>query len=185
MDFLVHLPETINNLQSYIDFYAVTFIMFSGLVIGASLLCVLSKKLMHSAIGLLFTLFGVAGLYALLAADFLAIVQIMVYIGGILTLIIFGVMLISRVSDVERKVNVMGSVSIVAGVILAIASAAFFSFLFVTTDWIKVSVHSIPDGTISYIGTLLMTNYLAAFIVAAILLLVAFIGSALFARRKN
>jgi NADH-quinone oxidoreductase subunit J len=83
--------------------------------------------------GLLFTLFGVAGLYALLAADFLAITQIMVYIGGILTLIIFGVMLTSRVTDIEKKVNVMGNVSVVAGVILAVASAAFLSYVFVST----------------------------------------------------
>ena len=131
---LGNLPDTINNLQSYVDFYAIVFIMFSGLIVGAGLLTVLSKRLMHSAMGLLFTLFGIAGLYALLAADFLAITQIMVYIGGILTLIIFGVMLTSRVSDVERKVNVMGSVSVVAGTILAVASAAFLSYIFVSTE---------------------------------------------------
>jgi NADH:ubiquinone oxidoreductase subunit 6 (subunit J) len=79
----------------------------------------------------------------------------------------------------------MGNVSVVAGVILAVASAAFLSYVFVSTKWVEKPVETIPDGTLNQIGTLLLTNYLAAFIVAAILLLVAFIGSALIARRKN
>ena len=154
-------------------------------MVGAGLLCVTSKKLMHSAIGLLFCLFGIAGLYALLAADFLAITQIMVYIGGILTLIIFGVMLTTRLSDVERKVFALSSVSTVSGVVLGLASAAFLSYLFVTTKWIEVPTSTIPDNTLNTIGSILMTNYIAAFIVCAVLLLAAFIGSALIARRKN
>ena len=123
-----------NYLQDLVPFYTLVFFLFSGVIVGAGLLCVLSKKLMHSAMGLLFTLFGVAGLFALLVADFLAITQIMVYIGGILTLIIFGVMLTSRVADIERQTNVMSSVSTVAGVSISVACAAFLIFIFVTTD---------------------------------------------------
>ena len=123
-----------NYIQDLIPFYSLVFFLFGGLIIVAGVICVLSKKLMHSAIALLFTLFGVAGLFALLAADFLAITQIMVYIGGILTLIIFGVMLTSRVSDIERKTNVMGSVSMVAGVTIATACAIFLIYIFVSSD---------------------------------------------------
>ncbi len=179
------VSNTINDLQNSIDFYAIVFFIFSALSVGAGIITVTSKKLMHSAIALLFTLFGVAGLYVLLAADFLAIVQVMVYIGGILTLIIFGVMLTSRVSDIERRTNIKDSVSIVAGIVLGLGSAAFLAYLFTTTDWIESPVSEIPNETLPQIGTLLMTNYLAAFIIAAVLLLVAFIGAALIARRKN
>ena len=179
------VPNIINDLQNSIDFYAIVFFIFSALSIGSGFVTVLSKKLMHSAIGLLFTLFGIAGLYVLLAADFLAIVQVMVYIGGILTLIIFGVMLTSRVSDIERKTNPKDSVSTVAGIVLGLGVAAFLSFLFVNTNWIESHVNELPNETLPRIGTLLMTNYIAAFVIAAVLLLVAFIGAALIARRKN
>jgi NADH-quinone oxidoreductase subunit J len=179
------IPNILNDLQNSIDFYAIVFYIFSALSIGSALVTVLSKKLMHSAMGLLFTLFGIAGFYVLLAADFLAITQVMVYIGGILTLIIFGVMLTSRITDIERNTNVKNSVSMVAGVVLGLGSAAFLSYLFVNTNWIESPVNEIPSETLPKIGTLLMTNYIAAFIVAAILLLVAFIGAALIARRKN
>ncbi|MDR0926843.1 MAG: NADH-quinone oxidoreductase subunit J [Ignavibacteria bacterium] len=179
------IPQILNDLQSNVDFYGIVFIMFSALVVGSGLMTVLSKKMMHAAVGLLFTLFGIAGLYALLAADFIAITQVMVYIGGILTLIIFGVMLTSRVTDIERKTDAFASVSNTAGVAIGIACAAFLSYVFVSTKWLEIPVATIPDGTITQIGTLLMTNYFAAFIVAAVLLLIAFIGAALIARRKN
>jgi len=180
-----NIPNIINDLQDSIDFYAIVFFIFSALSIGAGIITVTAKKLMHSAVALLFTLFGVAGLYVLLAADFLAIVQVMVYIGGILTLIIFGVMLTSRVSDVERKTNVKDSVSVVAGVVIGLGSAAFLAYIFVTTLWIENPISEIPNDTLPQIGKILMTDYIAAFIVAAVLLLVAFIGAALIARRKN
>ena len=179
------VPNILNDLQNSIDFYAIVFFIFSTLSVGAGLITVLSKKLMHSAIGLLFTLFGVAGLYVLLAADFLAIVQVMVYIGGILTLIIFGVMLTSRVTDIERKTGAKDNVTMIAGIVLGLGSAAFLSYVFVSTNWLEESISELPEETLPQIGTLLMTNYIAAFIVSAVLLLVAFIGAALIARRKN
>ena len=62
---------------------------------------VLNNQLLYSAVALLFTLFGVAGLYVFLWADFIAGVQLLVYIGGILVLIIFGIMLTNRISSVR------------------------------------------------------------------------------------
>ena len=185
MDFIKELPEFINGLQSHVDFYAIVFYGFAGLIIISGLVTILSKKLMHSAIGLLFTFFGVAGLYAMLAADFIAIVQIMVYIGGILTLIIFGVMLTTRVIDVEFKHDSLGSASVAIGAILAVSSCIFLSFMFITSEWKQEPLTKAPTETLEPIGNLLLTNYLAAFITVAILLLLAFIGAALIARRKN
>jgi len=172
-------------LQSNINFYAIVFYGFAALIIVSGLVTILSRKLMHSAIGLLFTFFGVAGLYAMLAADFVAVTQIMVYIGGILTLIIFGVMLTSRVATIDFKYDSLGSVSVGIGAILAVASCIFLSFMFVTSDWKQEPLAEAPAETLKPIGNLLMTNYLAAFLAVAILLLLAFIGAALIARRKN
>ena len=75
-------------------------IIFIGLllIISASALwVVISPNLVHSAVSLLFTLFGVAGLYVFLYADFLAATQVVIYVGGILVLIIFGVMLTNKI----------------------------------------------------------------------------------------
>ena len=77
-------------------------LLFTGiclLTIVTAVWVVLSPNLIHSAVSLLFTLFGVAGLYVYLYADFIAATQIIIYVGGILVLIIFGVMLTNNIDD--------------------------------------------------------------------------------------
>src|SRR5687767_15633915 len=78
------------------DIGAVLFYVFAGMAGLAALGLVLSRNIVRSAVCLLFTLTGVAGLYFLLSAEFLAAVQLVVYAGGTLILIIFGVMLTSK-----------------------------------------------------------------------------------------
>lgn len=185
MDFINQIPEILNNLQSSVDFYSIVFYIFAALIVGAGFATVLSKKLMHSAVGLLFTFFGIAGLYALLAADFVAVTQVMVYIGGIVTLIIFGVMLTTRIIDMDFKQGSLGNVSVVAGVAISLATCILLSFMFITSEWKETPLAPAPDETVRSIGNLLLTDYLVAFIVIAVLLLLAFIGAALIARRKN
>jgi len=185
MNFLDQIPVIFNELQDSINFFGLVFYAFAILIIVSGLITVLSKRLMRSAVALLFTFFGVAGLYAMLAADFIAVTQIMVYIGGILTLIIFGVMLTSRITDINKKSTSLGRTSVVIGSIIAAFSGIFLSIMFINADWKQAPLERIPDGTINLIGNLMLTDYLAAFIVSAILLLIAFIGAALIARRKN
>ena len=72
-----------------------------GLTVLSAAVVVLSNQLIYSAMALLLTLFGVAGIYVFLWADFMAGVQLLVYIGGILVLIIFGIMLTNRISSVR------------------------------------------------------------------------------------
>ncbi len=185
MNFLDNIPEIFNELQNSIDFFGVAFYAFAILIVISGLITVVSKRLMRSAVALLFTFFGVAGLYAMLAADFIAVTQIMVYIGGILTLIIFGVMLTSRITDINKKSTSLGRTSVVIGSLIAAFSGVFLSIIFINSEWRQIPVERIPDGTIQQIGTLMLTDYLAAFIATAVLLLIAFIGAALIARRKN
>ena len=71
----------------------IAFIGVALLVVLSAFMVVISSNLVHSAVALLFTLFGVAGLYIFLYADFMAATQVVIYVGGILVLIIFGVML--------------------------------------------------------------------------------------------
>ena len=79
-----------------------SYILFGGIclfTVMTAIWVVLSPNLIHSAVSLLFTLFGVAGLYVFLYADFIAATQIIIYVGGILVLIIFGVMLTNNIAD--------------------------------------------------------------------------------------
>ena len=100
------------------DLSGLLFYLFAGMAAGAAVGLVLSRNIVRSAVCLLFTLSGVAGLYFLLGAEFLAAVQLVVYAGGTLILIIFGVMLTSK-SPFSRFEPKLGEV-IVAGTISAI-----------------------------------------------------------------
>lgn len=165
------------------DLYALAFYFFAVLIVGSAAVVVFSRNIMYSAFSLLFTFFGVAGFYVLLNADFIAVTQIMIYIGGILVLIIFGVMLTTRVVDVKIKTGTIGKIQYRFMLVLSLIVAVLLSVFYLNVNWLK-SPAALPDATIEPIGTLLMLDYLIAFEVAAVLLLVAFIGAALIARRK-
>jgi NADH-quinone oxidoreductase subunit J len=165
------------------DFYAIAFYLFALIVVVSGLGVVISRKLMYSAFSLLFTFFGVAGLYVLLFADFIAITQIMVYIGGILVLIIFGVMLTTKLTGVEIKQGITGNFQFGLAGVVSLAIIALLSGMFLKGNWILKEMPEV-NGTIESLGNLLLTDYILAFEVAAVLLLIAFIGAAMIARKK-
>jgi NADH-quinone oxidoreductase subunit J len=161
----------------------ITFYVFAAVIVISAAIVVFSKHIMYSAFSLLFTFFGVAAIYVLLNADFLAITQIMIYIGGILILIIFGVMLTTKITGVDIKSGLTGKfqvgIAFLAMVILGITLALMFTH----TTWV-VKDSPVTNNTINPIGNLLMTGYLIAFEAVSVLLLIAIIGAALIARRK-
>ncbi|GAB1371334.1 NADH-quinone oxidoreductase subunit J [Candidatus Kapaibacterium sp.] len=165
------------------NWYNIVFYLFALIVLVSAAGVVFSRKMMYAAFSLLFTFFGVAGLYVLLNADFIAVTQIMVYIGGILILIIFGVMLTSKFTDLEIKSGTTGTVQYVLAGISTIIVAAALIIMYLNVDWVQNPVPEL-ESTVKPIGILLMTKYFLAFQVAAILLLLAFIGAAKIARRK-
>ena len=75
------------------------FLFIITMIIVSAIIVVISSQLIYSAVALLFTLFGVAGLYVFLYADFMAATQVIIYVGGILVLIIFGVMLTNKIDS--------------------------------------------------------------------------------------
>lgn len=162
---------------------AIVFYLFALIVVASAAVVVLSKNIMYSAFALMFTLFGVAGLYAMLMADFLAVAQIMIYVGGILVLIIFGVMLTTRITGIEIKTGTIGKINYITGGILATLIAVGLTYLYSTSKWVIAPGDPIKTS-INAIGNLLLTEYILAFEVGAVLLLIALIGAALIARRK-
>ena len=77
--------------------YQVIFYAVAGLVLGSALIVAMSRNIVHSAFALLLTFFSIAGIYVFLSAEFLAVAQVVIYVGGILVLILFAVMLTNKV----------------------------------------------------------------------------------------
>lgn len=160
------------------------FWCFFVLTIGSALVVVLSRNMIYSVFSLLFTFFGVAGIYVFLNADFLAVTQIMIYIGGILVLLIFGVMLTNRITGVEIKSGQTGKFQIAFASLIAIAVVVVLVLITFNANWFVISNPKELVSTTEHIGTKLLTEYLLAFESASVLLLIAIVGAALIARRK-
>jgi NADH-quinone oxidoreductase subunit J len=164
------------------DLYTIIFYFFVLITLGAASVVVFSRNIVRAAFSLLFAFFGVAGIYVFLLADFIAITQLLIYVGGILVLILFGVMLTSRQIQVDVKT---GSIQILPAVIIVSAFAGILAGIFWTTDWKVNPFLQSMDKTAPIIGELLLTKYLLPFEIASILLLVALIGAAMIARREK
>lgn len=167
------------------DTLSIVFYLFAFIVVVSAMGVVFSRKLMYSAFSLLFTFFGVAGIYALLNADFLAVLQIMIYVGGILVLIVFGVMLTSRVTEVDIISGGTGRKIYISSSIFATLMLVLLIYMNTTVNWGYTPVTEYQDTTLNLLGMKLLTKYILTFLIAAILLLIAFIGAAFIARKGN
>jgi|TARA_B110000438_G_scaffold94000_1_gene93433 NADH-quinone oxidoreductase subunit J len=162
------------------DLGEILFFIIVSLTIVSAYWVVMSPNLVHSAVSLLFTLFGVAGLYVFLFADFIAASQVIIYVGGILVLIIFGVMLTNKIDD--PMLSNQSQNQIIAGVFCFILLIFQFQIIF-NTNW-YIGELLTRESTVDEIGMLLLTTYLLPFEVVSVLLLAALIGSAMLSRKK-
>ncbi len=159
---------------------AAVFWVLATVTVGSAAVMVLSRTLIYSAFALLFTFFGVAGLYVLLGADFLAATQLLVYVGGILVLLLFGVMLTHKIYDLDLKAE---TTQFAPGAIVAVGLFVILASTAVRTQW--ASVERAPAPTTKAIGRLFLGQYLLPFEAASILLLVALMGAAMIVRRRK
>ena len=163
------------------ELYDLIFYLFAIITIVSAVIVVNARNIVHAAYSLLLTFFGGSGIYVLLGADFLAIVQIMVYVGGILILLLFGVMLTNKITNVEIR---SGSFQVLPAVIGLAAFAAILFGVMTSTNW-KSQSFDIPNTTSFDLGKLLISEYILVFELLGILLLVALIGAASIARRDK
>src|SRR5688500_2173839 len=148
------------------DLTAVLFYLFGGTAAASALGLVLSRNIVRSAVCLLFTLAGVAGLYFLLSAEFLAAVQLVVYAGGTLILIIFGVMLTSKspFSRFEPKlVDIIVAVSISAILFIALVLAIRTTFPPGTNEGPPAAAAGQDGYPMARLGQALLGYYLLPF----------------------
>ena len=159
---------------------ALVFYLIAGVTIGSAVIVAFSHNLVYSAFALLGTLLGVAGLYAMLAADFVAIVQVLTYVGGILVLIIFAVMLTHRISDVAISNRVVGRIP---ALIFILMVAGVMGTCVVGANWAQVAERS-AEPTTAGIGQAFLGPYILPFELASVVLLVALIGAIVMSRKE-
>lgn len=166
------------------------FYAFAALTVLSAWAIVVSQNIVRMSVYLLFTLAGAAGFYFMLAAEFLAAVQLIVYAGGTLILIIFGVMLTSRNPFVQlrpRGWEVFVAVGVAVALMLLVLLAMVQSTLPPARGLLPTTgTAPAPGGysQVEWLGRSLLTTYVLPFEVAAVLLLVVMIGAAFMARKR-
>jgi len=157
------------------------FYLFAAITIVSAFCVVTFKNIIYSAFSLMLTFLGVAGIYVLLGADFIAIVQVIVYVGGILILILFGVMLTNKIQNVPIKSE--ASFIIPASITVGAFGGILVS-TFMNTRWKSLPAELSSSTTLVGIGNLLMNEYILIFELLGVLLLIALIGAASIARKQ-
>jgi NADH:ubiquinone oxidoreductase subunit 6 (subunit J) len=175
----------------------VLFYIMSAIVLGSALYVAGSKNLVRSVFMFFVTLFALAGLYVLCLADFVAITQVVVYVGGILVLILFAFMLSGReaLEGLQQQNNRLLSVNKIPAMLLAALFFIVLANIFIKSNagnagWIQQAMaqqNVITPQTvgINNLGVNLMTNYLLPFEAISILLLMALVGAAHLSRKEE
>lgn len=161
--------------------YSAIFYLFAGMTLGSALIVVGSQNILRSAFALLFTFFGVAGLYVFLGADFLAATQLLIYVGGILVLILFAVMLTQRIGIISIT---NPSHSLATGFLATVGLLLLLLAVVFRTSWPMKEVTG-PLPTTAGVGKLLLSDFLLPFEVVSVLLVAALVGAALLARKEE
>ena len=162
---------------------ALLFILFGAMAIGCALAVVAQKHPLYSAISLIGVFVSLACLYVMLAAPFIAAVQVIVYAGAIMVLVVFVIMLLNVQEEEHRRQRLKFLVPV--AVVLAGVLIAEVAFILVSVQESRVLPNSAASdvGVTQSIGTALFTTYLLPFEITSILLLMAIVGAMTLARR--
>jgi len=160
----------------------VMFFVLAALALAGSAGVAFSRHIVYSAMSLMLALFGVAGLFVTLSADFVAGVQVLIYVGGVLVITLFAVMLTQGIQNVRVSNRAVGSVA--AGLI----SAGFFALLLkamVTVHWVQPSGATISENSTYGVGDALLGKFVLPFEVASLVLLAVLVGAVVLTRKET
>ena len=150
--------------------------MLSVITVGAALMVVAVRNLIHAVLFLILSFIGVAGLYLTLSADFVAITQILIYAGAVSVLILFAVLLTPRAARDNAETFLQ-----VPGLVLAALVAVTIGSVALATDWNEATRGPFSQ-TAEAIGEALLDKYVLPFELASVLLLAAMVGAILLVR---
>ena len=170
---------------------ALLFYAFAAATVAGALLVVLQKNPVYSVLSLIASFFGLAGLYVLLEAPFVAVVQIIIYAGAIMVLFLFTVMLLNvpreDAAEWDRAHPLYRPMAVRIGAVLALALALELGWALSRTAGLSVGV---ADGapavsSVAELGRVLFTDYMFAFEVTSILIIASMVGAVVLARKRE
>jgi NADH-quinone oxidoreductase subunit J len=168
---------------------ALGFYTLATLIIAFGILVITARNAVHSVIFLIGNFLCVAALYVLLHAEFLAVIQVLVYAGGIVVLYLFVVMLVNlkRPPEAHSAPQRLGKVGLVIGGAVLAELAAILFYGFARGGWapsVQPAAPPVAMGNVQQLGMMLYTDYLVPFEIASMLLLVAMVGAIVLAKRE-
>ena len=149
----------------------VAFWVLAVITLASALMVSLVRDLIHAVLFLILTFIGVSGLYITLSADFVAVVQVLIYAGAISVLMLFAILLTPRSARDNAAVSYRAPISVVSGLV-----GAVILFVAVKTDWATVDDDRFGT-TAADIGKALLDPYVLPFEVASVLLVIAMVGA--------
>jgi NADH-quinone oxidoreductase subunit J len=141
---------------------------------------VLSRNLLHALLFLILTFVGMAGLFITLSADFVAVVQVLIYAGAIAVLMLFAIMLSPR-SDRDNAGNLLQLPALVLSTLFTLG----MTFVIIQTNWREASRSGSIEGTSTAIGNALLSPFVLPFEIASVLLVAAMIGAIVLVREDE
>ena len=175
------VADAANRIVPYVKLADGVFYLFAVMTCGGAAGCAFSRNIIYSAWSLLFALLGAAGLYVFLGADFPAVAQVLIYVGGVLVLILFAIMLTKQIGEDPKLTN--AHVGVPAGVALAVVTTATLTYMAVMAPW-KIAAEQSWEPTAGRLGIAFLTDYLLPFEIASVVLLAALIGAVVIARKE-
>jgi len=169
---------------------ALLFYVFAGVTVIGALAVVSQKNPVYSVLSIVASFFGLAGLYVLLEAPFVAVAQIIIYAGAIMVLFLFTVMLLNApredAAEWDRSHPLYRPMAVRIGGVLAVLLALELAWALSRTSGLSVSVAERPAASsIQEMGRVLFTDYMFAFEVTSILIIAAMVGAVVLARKRE
>jgi len=149
----------------------IAFWLLAATTVGCALMVAAVRELIQAVLFLALTFVGAAGMYIVLSADFVAVVQVLIYAGAISVLMLFAILLTPRSARDNAAVSYRAPISVIAGLV-----GAVIVFVALKTDWVKVDDDRFQT-TAAEIGKALLDPFVLPFEVASVLLVVAMVGA--------
>lgn len=155
------------------------FYILAAMIVGSGVMVVTLRNVFHSLLFLVLCFFSVAGIYVLLHAEFVAAVQVLIYVGAVTVLLIFAIMMTAKIYSPSLK---QFNEQVIPGLIIVVAILAVTLWVLSRTAW-NVSKDVFAGQSTAEIGKSLLTTYVLPFEVVSVVLIAALIGAIVIARR--
>ena len=159
--------------------FHLAFWSLSAITIGGALMIIVSRNLIHAVVFLILSFIGVAGLFITLSADFLALVQILVYVGAIAVLMLFAILLTPRAGRDNEENSLRYPATVLMGLVIAAGT-----FVALDTDWGPMREAAVGTQA-KIIGESLINSYVLPFEIGAVMLTAALVGAIALAREDD